>query len=115
MSEYYINLNIESPERFDLSRFLEFSDNYDPLTSSFLRNVKTLTSRGYYVVQTEEYRPELISYKIYENTQYWWILLIYNDLPLLSDMVPGLVLNFPSLEDVEDLYFTLKSQSSVNA
>jgi len=110
MSMFFINLEVDSSERYDLAKFLEYSDNFDPLTSSFLKSLKDLKYVGTYVVQGEELRPELLSYRIFGNVQYWWILMAYNAINSHEDVVTGLVLKYPSLEDIENLYFSLKAQ-----
>ena len=112
MSLFFINLDVESPERYDLAKFLEYSDNFDPLTSSFLKSLKDLKYEGTYIVQGEEYRPELLAHRIYGNVQYWWILMAYNAINSHEDLTTGLVLKYPNLEDLENLYFSLKSQEA---
>ena len=111
--KYFINLEKETEKRYDMSRFLEFSDNFDPLTSSFYADIKALPLSGFFVIQGEEFRPDAIAHKIYGNTQYWWALLIYNGLSDINELVAGLSIRYPSLEDLEDAYFKLKSKQSV--
>jgi len=109
---FFINLDYESKERFDLSRFVEFTNGcHDFLLSYFVRELKNLKQYSTFVVQNEEYRPELISYKIYGSVQYWWIIMFYNDLVSIEDITTGLMIGYPSIADLESLYFTLKSKS----
>lgn len=111
--QFFINLEKETPKRYDMSRFMEFTDNFDPLTSGFFKDIKALPTSGYFVIQGEEFRPDAISHKIYGSTQYWWAVMIYNDLADINLLTPGLSLKFPSLADLEDAYFQLKSKQSV--
>lgn len=110
MATFFINPNLDPKERFDAAVFMEYSDNYDPLTSEFLRLLPTLPVSGRYSVESEESRPDLVSYRIYGDTQYWWILLMYNNIIAVEDLQIGKILNYPSLGDLESLYFSLRSK-----
>lgn len=111
--QFFINLEKETEKRYDMSRFMEFTDNFDPLTAGFLRDIKALPTDGYFVVQGEEFRPDAIAHKLYGSTQYWWAVMIYNDLSDINQLTSGISLSYPSLEDLEDAYFKLKSKQSV--
>lgn len=108
--KFFIDLNSNTTDRFDMGKFLEYSDNYDPLTSAIMSDVLTLRSGGQYTVQGEDGRPDLISFRIYGNVQYWWILLLYNSILDYNSIVTGEVLNYPSLDSLEDFYFSLKTK-----
>jgi len=114
MSRHFINLDIISEERYDMAKFMELIEDggYDPLTSAFFGDLRDLTVFGIYEIQAEEGRPDLLSSNIYTDMQYWWILLIYNDIFDYRSLVPGLQIKYPSLEDVEDLFFSLKSRQT---
>ncbi len=108
--EFFINLEYDTDARYDFAKFLQYeNNNFDPLTSKFLEELNTLEISGEYKVTTEEYRPELLSYYIYSDQQYWWILLEYNNLLSFEDLVTGLTISYPSLADLEALYFDLKA------
>jgi len=68
--EFFINLNYETSNRYDLAKFMQYSDNYDPLTSFFFLGVKNLKKQADYIVQKEEGRPDLVSFNYYGTTQY---------------------------------------------
>lgn len=110
MSLFYLNLDREQLNRFDMGAFFDYSDTFDPLTSEFLYSLKKLSVSGKYVVQSEVGKPDLISYRIYNDPQYWWILLAYNNIIDVESVVIGLVLEYPSLSDLESLYFSLKTK-----
>ena len=112
MSRYFINPDVESPVRFDMQRFMEFTDNLDPLTSSFLEDIRALDPAGFFVIGGEEYRPDVISTKIYGSTQYWWVVMIYNDLTDVNKLISGVSIKYPAQADLEDLYFALKSKAT---
>lgn len=112
MSLFFINLDIESAERFDMSKFFDFSDNYDPLTSDFALELLDLPKIATYVIQGEEARPELLSYNIFGSTQYWWILLLYNRLTDYRSIKVGDSIDVPDFDALEDLYFSLKAKET---
>lgn len=102
---YYINNEIETDNRFDTLKFLNFNDdNFDPLDSFTLFNIKNLSTLGSKEITNEEKRPDLLSYNIYEDTQYWWILLVYNDILDINELTSGKVIKYPSLNSIEYLY-----------
>jgi hypothetical protein len=87
------------------------NDIFDPLTSYVFKSIKSLKLFGIYNVVTSAGRPELISYHIYKDTQFWWLLMLYNDLTSIDDIVPGMLIKYFNLKDLENLYFTLNSQA----
>lgn len=109
---FFLNLDLETEQRFDPARFMEFTDSFDPLTSSLWNEVDTLTFQGYFIVQGEEFRPDTISYKLYGNTQYWWILMLYNAILSIDKIKSGVSLRYPTIASLEDFYFRLKSRQS---
>jgi len=110
---FFINLDLESPERFDMSRFMLYDEDvFEPITSHVLETIKGLEAGGQYVVTGEDYRPDSVSDKIYGTTEYWWILLIYNEKLSFNDLQHGDEIRFPSIQALEDLYFSLKVQQN---
>ena len=60
--------------------FMNFEhDTYDVLGSVFLRELDTITESGEYKVTDEECRFDLISYKRLKTTDYWWLIMEYNN------------------------------------
>lgn len=111
MSKFFINSELESDERYDLAKFLDYSDNFDPLTSSFLLELKKLSASGEYVITDDEFKPDLTSSRIYSGrTQYWWLLMLYNNILSEDDWLVETVIQYPSIDALEDIYFTLKSK-----
>lgn len=109
MSEFFINLQYRSKIRFDMARFMEYTDNYDPLTSSMFDRITSLPQSGEYVVQGEDGRPDLLSQAIYSDPQYWWILLMYNRIIDYRNVVTGQAIRFPAIDSIEAVYFQLQS------
>lgn len=111
IDQFYFDPYVDGPVRFDISKFVPWSEigGMDYLRSWFLEQLGYIPPFGDYKVTTEESRIDLLSYKIYGDTQYWWILMYYNGLFDLNDLKTGFVLEFPAIEDIEDLYFRVKS------
>lgn len=112
MSQFFIQLDSESRERFSMARFFEFTDNFDPLTSFFARELINLPQFGYYTVQGEDGRPDILSHRIYGDTQYWWVLLAYNKILEFDAFVTGQTIRYPSLDSLEELFFSLKARQT---
>jgi hypothetical protein len=115
MSQFYINLDIEREERYDFAKFLEFSSidlEFDPLTSKFLEKLKDIPSSGLFIVGALENRIDLISNAIYGDPQLWWIVMEYNRLSDPEDIPANTMLKYPSILDLEILYFTLNSDKT---
>lgn len=110
MPIHYINLDKELDDKFDLEKFFSFSKFvHDPLTSFFLEKLPSLPVRGRKTITTEVNRPDVLSYKIYRDTQYWWLLLEYNQILKFTDLKVGQQINYFSIDELEELYYTLKS------
>lgn len=101
---FYID-NIETEKKYDEVKFLQFNnDNLDPLNSYMLSNIKSLPEQGNYIITNFEKRPDMISYRIYGDTQYWWVIMHYNDVDNINLLTNGTVIYYPSLNAIENLY-----------
>ena len=102
---FYINNDINNSTRYDLSKFMEFNnDNYDSLNSYMLEFLSKLPAFGLYMVKENEGKPDLISYDLYEDTQYWWILMLYNNIFNINELTPNKIISYPSISSIEELY-----------
>lgn len=109
---YYINVDIDTEERYEISKFLKSTENiYDVLDSYFVSRLLKLPIHGFYNVQGEEKKPELLAYRIYGSVQYWWLLMLYNGILDNEELVSGNNIKYPSLDDIENIYFELMSKS----
>ena len=113
---FFIDLSQDNYEQLSLFRFLPKDDlgNVDPLDSFFLdslfkRNLERLTLASTYQVVVEEGRPDLISYRVYGDTRFWWIIMAYNNLTDFRDIKTGLVLDIPEQNSILNLVNRLKS------
>lgn len=109
MREFFINTVDTYDERFTLGKFMEFlTDSYEPLNSHVLNEIKELPAQGFVTYTGAPYRPDLAAEQIYSDNQYWWLVLVYNGLSSADDLLENMSLKYPSLEDIEDLYFSLQ-------
>ena len=108
-NRFYVDLEKPRRFRYDLSTLMEFREGvYDEFTSYFIENVKALPSAGTYIIK-EEFRPDIYSYDIYKSTDYWQILLLYNNTVLMTDLIRGTTLSFPSQARLESVYVNAKA------
>lgn len=102
---FYIDNEIETTRKFDMIKFMEFNkDNSDPLNSFIISNIKNLPEQGTYTITSSEFRPDMLSFNIYNDTQYWWLLLLYNEINNINEIVVGKVIRYPSLNNLQNLY-----------
>ena len=110
---HYINLDKKYTDRFDMAKFLNFSNGvHDILTSYFLYKLSDLPVRGKFEITFESGRPEFLSYLLYKDVQYWWLLMEYNNLLDIYDLKQGLEIKYFSINELEDLYFSLVSNEN---
>lgn len=108
---FYFNFDKETIDRYDPIKFMRLAEGmYDILDSFFLISLYGLPTIGTFRISSEEYRPDLVAYKIYKDVQYWWILMLYNNFMHYRDLKVGTSVNYPSGASIEDLYFKLKSK-----
>lgn len=115
MGYHYINVDRITENRYDFSKLMEWQDGYDPLNSYFIDQVLSLPVTGKHKVTTESGRPDLLSYNIYGDFQYWQILLLFNRFSEASEIEHNAVIKYPSLIDIEDLYFSLKAKMAAES
>ena len=102
---FFMNNNIDTDTRYDTIKFINFNkDNIDPLNCFMLLNVSRLPEHGTYIVKNEQSRPDLLSYSIYNDTQYWWLLMLYNDITDIKNLKTGMTIRYFDLSQLEELY-----------
>lgn len=112
---YYIDNETQTTDKYDMAKFIEFADDgvFDCLNSYFLYQIPLLPLIGYYTIRTEENRPDLLSYTLYGDTQYWWIIMHYNNLLKPQDLKSGVIIKYPSLSSIEQLYLSASLNKKV--
>lgn len=120
MATFRLNTNQSYIDRFDIMKFNAPVDSklsyFDIIDSEFLRKLKSLKKYKTYKVTVEEGRPELVSERIYGlgQTQFWWILMILNEIRLPKDLKRGLILRYPTREELENIYLSLNNDTNSN-
>lgn len=111
---FYIDLTKDTVARFDMGKFMEMSDGALGILESYMMlEIPKLPFQGLYNVSGEGGMPDLLSYNIYGNEQYWWILMAYNNLIDPDELVEGMTIKYPSLASLEQLYFQLVSSEVI--
>ena len=109
--EFFINTAVKTEKRYDLAKFLEQGDDsFDPLTSSLLDRIDKLELGGFYTVQGEDGMPWLLSERLYGDDQYWWVIMLYNGFSGIGQITNGENIKYPSINSIQDEYFTLKTR-----
>jgi hypothetical protein len=69
-----------------------------PRYNSFIQNLPSIGGRLAKVTIDFEGRPDLISYKAYGTTAYWWLILLANNiLDIDEDLVVGKIIKIPDI------------------
>ncbi len=111
---HFIDLDRVTKDRYDMSKLIQWNEGcYDILDSYFWDMLKTVELSGRYVIQGEEHRPDLLAYNVYGDVQYWWILMLFNNLSCNEQLKTGMVIEYPSLQEVEKLYSRLATIEKV--
>lgn len=104
---FYINPEINTTDKFDMCKFMDMSSDgaFDCLNSYLLYALPKIPYIGYITVSNvQANRPDMLSYAIYGTTQYWWLLMLYNNLLSPYDIEVGLKIYYPSLANLEQFY-----------
>lgn len=125
--QFVIDLDKEvtGVDRYSFSRFMRYLDNdyepdvtqrgdpvFDPNDSYFMSELQTLPVKGVYTIPASilEGRPDNLSQQIYGKQSYWHLLLWYNNIVNYTDLVVGTQINYPSLQDIDSLFFRLRAR-----
>lgn len=104
-------LNLQEGPRFSLHRGLNWKPPIlDAFYSKYIRSVMNLPAAGSIQVTTQAGRPDLLAYDIYADVQLWSILLVYNRKIDPFDIKERETIVYPSLTDLENLYFVLAAE-----
>ncbi len=115
MSLFFIDLEKETDKRFDMSKFMSLEgDAYDPLTSDMLSSIRKLPVSGEIVVRGETGRPDQLAFRAFGDTQFWWIIMLFNDLIDVNDVTEGRKFSLPSQSALDDLFFSLKAKQTAS-
>ncbi len=100
--EFFYNYDVKNRERFQYERFSEWTEDfYDVFNSSFLNIINEIEPAGEFLVTKDAKRIDVISYEIYGNVKYWWMLLEFNGIVDQFSIKIGDTLKFFNLTDLE--------------
>jgi len=110
-NSFFFNFDIESDQRFVMEKFIEEDFNFfDVYNSKFLFLIKELKQFGEYKITMDSARIDLISYNIYGTTQFWWMLLEFNDIADQFSIKRGQIIKFFDLSDLESKYHFIQKE-----
>lgn len=110
------NLLFESKLKYDLGKLIPFmtdpAGQYDILQSAYCTMIKKLPVQGTYTIVKFVYRPDLIAYAIYKDVKYKIPLMLYNDIYTFKECYQGRTINYPSIQDFDELLFSLANSTA---
>ena len=81
----------------------------DFLNNSLTSFVVTRRVSYYKVIQADLLRPDFISWKVYGEETYWWLIMLANNLTnARADLSVGQLLQIPDMLDIYDFYRSLR-------
>jgi len=112
---FYIDNDTVTTDKYDMAKFMEFGEDgvFDSLSSYMLYQIPMLPIAGYYTLRTEENRPDMLAFNIYGDTQYWWVLMWYNNFLKPQDLKVGVKIKYPSMSAIEQLYMAASLNQKV--
>lgn len=122
MPKFYLSedANNGANDRYDLTKFMPFESIetwkkdsiegiYDELPSYFLTELMNLPIVGKYTIKTP-FRPDIYANEVFENIDYSVLLLRYNSIININDLVIGKDLYVFDIADLENLLLLLKAK-----
>ena len=92
------------------------NQEYDFLENSLSNFTMTYPVRYYTVVQEDLLRLDLISYKMYQTVDYWWLIGYVNGVEnIWTDMAVGDLYTIPSVLDIYSFYKQYAINTNSNA
>lgn len=86
-------------------------NEYDLISSNWdLFEINNQITYGI-ITKLDMNRPDVLSYRVYGDSQYWWILCKFNHIDdVWNDMELGGYILIPSLADIEEFYDRVKKK-----
>lgn len=96
-SQFYHKVTVDGVNELDII--------WNPI-SGFTMNYKPAYYR---VINSDLMRPDLISWKCYGTVEFWWIIMVVNNIENpLTDLSEGQVLTIPHRLDIYDFQMKYK-------
>jgi hypothetical protein len=109
---FYIDIKKQTEKRYAPEKLMRFDKSgvYDILDSHFMTELTKLPMAGTYVVVEDEARPDVIAHRLLGSTEYWWVLMMYNNLIMPSQLKAGVTIKYPVMDRLETMYGRLSAQ-----
>lgn len=107
--------NYSSEEKFDIAKFLDFQEGvYDVINSPFLAKIQELPVADVYDVNNGYRDIDMIASQYYGDQFFAYLIQFYNN--DFRDRFPeNTKLNMFSLEDLNEIFYSLSTQSNLEA
>jgi len=84
---------------------------YDHLNNTLYRFTMKYPVKYYRIAEDDVMRPDLISWKVYQTVDYWWLICFVNNIQdPFNDIISGDLIKIPNLLDVYEFYKKYKIQ-----
>ena len=105
-------------DRTDFYQIITVRGNaeYDFLQNSLSSFAMNYPVTYYQVVREDVLRPDLISYKVYQNVDYWWLICFVNNIAnVWTDIKVGDLYKIPNILDIYSFYKQFAINTNSNA
>lgn len=112
---FTINSSVKTVKKYSIQKYFEWVPSlqiHDPTTAAIIPLIRNLNIAGTYEHKHQRGRLDMASWVIYQDTQFWRILMIFNDMKSFWDLETGGSLVYPSLADLERLFTTFHRTQS---
>lgn len=88
---------VDFTSRYSTSKVIYYGDNNIITFETYKRNpiISGSKDRFYLITDATQYRPDLVSYKAYGVSSYWWKIMEANNMKDISDFKSGLTIKIP--------------------
>lgn len=91
----------------DINSYMDENFNLNPNLNSYSEFFKTLSYTEVYIDDVLKYNSDLISYNYYGTEDYWWCILLLNDLHSNQDLVVGSRIRIYDKSDIDNFLYTI--------
>jgi len=117
---FYQNINdLKNTGLSQEEHFFKFDYNnycYDMFDNEFIIEFMKLKKLGEInISESEEKRPDLLSYKIYRDVKYWWLLMMFNEILDSDLLLKDKTIKFFDISDLNKLIMKMSlKQKKIN-
>ena len=99
----------------DRNSYITWIPNFgnDPLTDKLANKLTSLPTKQTYVVpKRNEFRPDKIAALFFSDSSYYWVILEYNKLGSVYDLLAGKTISIPDQNYLSQLLVSVNTVSS---